>query len=262
MTVSLELSDTEVSAFADKVAEARNLYGVDSAYVIGMVNAFELLLGQAENADEIRTQLRRSVISRENGETDPAPKTPRTPERGDGNALAENTWIRGAVKWFNNDKGYGFISIEGNVDVFVHWRDISSWDRSIGQGEEVEFMVTKTAKGFQAVNVMKTAQKEKEEERESSSTEREAEALASESEGGATAVSDEQNVTNVETATNGETATDAPADDEESEESDRSEASEAVDPATDTETTTADVPDVLESPSSDEGHQRESSGNW
>ncbi|MCC7264469.1 MAG: cold shock domain-containing protein [Candidatus Latescibacteria bacterium] len=64
--------------------------------------------------------------------------------------------MKGKVKWFNNDKGYGFISTESNTDVFVHWRDISSWDRSLAQGDEVEFMVTKTAKGFQAINVMKS----------------------------------------------------------------------------------------------------------
>ena len=75
--------------------------------------------------------------------------------------LAENTWIKGAVKWFNNDKGYGFISTDSHVDVFVHWRDISSWDRSLTQGDEVEFMVTRTAKGFQAINVMKAGQEEK-----------------------------------------------------------------------------------------------------
>ena len=44
---------------------------------------------------------------------------------------------------------------DADADVFVHWRDISSWDRSLAQGDEVEFMVTKTAKGFQAINVMK-----------------------------------------------------------------------------------------------------------
>jgi CspA family cold shock protein len=70
-------------------------------------------------------------------------------------ALSENTWIKGVVKWFNNDKGYGFISTDSSVDVFVHWRDISSWDRSLEQGDEVEFMVTRSDKGFQAINVMK-----------------------------------------------------------------------------------------------------------
>ena len=104
------------------------------------------------------------VVEVEGGKAAPAPaQTPSSragrPEasapRGRGEGLEENTWIRGAVKWFNNDKGYGFISTAADTDVFVHWRDISSWDRSLTQGDEVEFMVTKTAKGFQAINVMK-----------------------------------------------------------------------------------------------------------
>lgn len=160
MIVSLQINDSELSAFAEKVAEARDLYGVDSAYLIGMVNAFEMLLGKAENADEAKRRICSGVKSRDGRSANPSGKS--APQGGQDKAgpLAENTWIRGAVKWFNNDKGYGFISTEGNVDVFVHWRDISSWERSIGQGEEVEFMVTKTAKGFQAVNVMKVGRPE------------------------------------------------------------------------------------------------------
>ena len=158
MIVSLQINDSELSAFAEKVAEARDLYGVDSAYVIGMVNAFELLLGKADNADEAKRRIRSGVKSLDGSIANSTGKdAPRGEQEKDG-PLAENSWVRGAVKWFNNDKGYGFISTDGNVDVFVHWRDISSWDRSIGQGEQVEFMVTKTAKGFQAVNVMKASQ--------------------------------------------------------------------------------------------------------
>jgi CspA family cold shock protein len=61
---------------------------------------------------------------------------------------------RGTVKWFNNDKGFGFISREGGADVFVHFRAINSDGyRSLAEGQRVEFTVAQGQKGPQAENV-------------------------------------------------------------------------------------------------------------
>ena len=64
--------------------------------------------------------------------------------------------MKGTVKWFNNQKGYGFISdAEGN-DVFVHYTGLNMEGfKSLEEGQEVEFDVTEGAKGPQAVNVTK-----------------------------------------------------------------------------------------------------------
>ena len=61
---------------------------------------------------------------------------------------------KGTVKWFNNQKGYGFISDESGNDVFVHFSGINAEGfKSIEEGAAVEFEVTDGAKGPQAVNV-------------------------------------------------------------------------------------------------------------
>ncbi len=61
---------------------------------------------------------------------------------------------KGTVKWFNNSKGYGFISdTEGN-DVFVHYSGVNMEGfKSLQEGTKVEYDVTEGAKGPQAVNV-------------------------------------------------------------------------------------------------------------
>lgn len=63
---------------------------------------------------------------------------------------------KGTVKWFNNQKGFGFISDEQGNDVFVHYSGIQSDGfKSLEEGQEVEFEVIEGQKGPQAVNVVK-----------------------------------------------------------------------------------------------------------
>lgn len=63
---------------------------------------------------------------------------------------------KGTVKWFNNQKGYGFITPESGNDVFVHHSAIKSEGfKSLEEGQQVEFDVQQGPKGEQAVNVMK-----------------------------------------------------------------------------------------------------------
>jgi CspA family cold shock protein len=60
----------------------------------------------------------------------------------------------GTVKWFNPDKGYGFIAVDSGEDVFVHFSAIqSSGYRSLDEGQAVEFDITSGPKGPQAANV-------------------------------------------------------------------------------------------------------------
>lgn len=62
--------------------------------------------------------------------------------------------IIGRVKWFNNDKGYGFIDFKENEDIFVHYSAIElDGYKTLTEGQLVEFKLIETSKGYQAVNV-------------------------------------------------------------------------------------------------------------
>jgi cold shock protein len=64
----------------------------------------------------------------------------------------------GVVKWFNSEKGYGFISQEGGPDVFVHYSAIQGTGyRNLEENQRVEFDVTQGQKGPQATNVRPVA---------------------------------------------------------------------------------------------------------
>ncbi|HZM70398.1 MAG TPA: cold-shock protein [Candidatus Cryosericum sp.] len=62
----------------------------------------------------------------------------------------------GKVKWFNNSKGYGFISQEDGTDIFVHFSAIQGEGyKTLDEGQAVQFEITQGAKGLQAANVTK-----------------------------------------------------------------------------------------------------------
>ena len=62
----------------------------------------------------------------------------------------------GVVKWFNNEKGFGFISVEGEGDVFIHFSAITGEGyKSLEEGQSVQFDVVEGAKGPQAANVVR-----------------------------------------------------------------------------------------------------------
>ena len=63
----------------------------------------------------------------------------------------------GTVKWFNSEKGFGFIEMEGADDVFVHFSAIQGNEsrKSLDEGQQVQFEVEKGPRGLQATNVSK-----------------------------------------------------------------------------------------------------------
>ena len=62
--------------------------------------------------------------------------------------------VQGTVKWFNESKGFGFLSHEGGPDVFVHHSEIRAEGyRSLNEGDKVQFEITQSPKGPRAANV-------------------------------------------------------------------------------------------------------------
>ena len=63
---------------------------------------------------------------------------------------------RGTVKWFNDQKGYGFIAQESGKDIFVHHKDIQGTGfKTLSEGQAVEFEIGQSPQGEQAQNVVK-----------------------------------------------------------------------------------------------------------
>ena len=67
--------------------------------------------------------------------------------------------MKGKVKWFNSNKGYGFIITDDKKEYFVHWKSIVSKSpteiKTLDQDDRVEFDLIKTDKGLQAVNIIR-----------------------------------------------------------------------------------------------------------
>lgn len=62
--------------------------------------------------------------------------------------------MTGKIKWFNNEKGYGFIDGEGKEDIFVHYTAIKQDGyKTLSEGQMVEYELVETGKGLQAANV-------------------------------------------------------------------------------------------------------------
>lgn len=63
--------------------------------------------------------------------------------------------MSGRVKWFNNEKGYGFIEYKDNEDIFVHYSAINqNGYKTLTEGQYVEFNLVETTKGYQALDVV------------------------------------------------------------------------------------------------------------
>jgi CspA family cold shock protein len=79
-----------------------------------------------------------------------------TVRKNSSRSIGDASMANGTVKWFNNSKGFGFITQENGEDVFVHFSAITGDGfKSLNEGDKVTFEVVKGPKGLQAANVSK-----------------------------------------------------------------------------------------------------------
>src|SRR5258705_6282 len=94
--------------------------------------------------------------TRSHGTRHPGHGDRESPERKAPQLRKRSVMAQGTVKWFNDAKGFGFITQEGGEDVFVHFSAIQAQGfKSLSEGDRVEFEVTRGPKGLQAANVRK-----------------------------------------------------------------------------------------------------------
>jgi cold shock protein len=148
---TLEFVDTLLSS-----GVAVHLGGEQTPVPAGMVDAVRLTIARvlAERARLFRPvkplRLASDTVPNEQPGYAPPPPPPR-PSTADLSPGIK----KGTVKWFNNEKGYGFIAVDGGQDVFVHYSAISQvdGDKTLDEGQRVEFEVAPGPRGLQADHV-------------------------------------------------------------------------------------------------------------
>ncbi len=64
--------------------------------------------------------------------------------------------MNGKIKWYNPKKGYGFIEVEGENDIFIHHSDVPQF-MTLEDGDSVTFDTSETKRGFKAINIIKNS---------------------------------------------------------------------------------------------------------
>ncbi len=114
---------------------------------------FGLLLAVALSALVIDNMIRGSVSSADE-QASPPPRAPKPKPKTSSGGSSNDEREQGSVKWFNTNKGYGFIARDSGGEIFVHYRSIQgNGRRFLRDGQRVEFTVGEGEKGPQAEDV-------------------------------------------------------------------------------------------------------------
>lgn len=110
---------------------------------------------RARVIDAVRQYLNAAPVMQVTGSPEANSLLPASPDSPQLLSMRESNMEQGTVKWFNDAKGYGFISRQNGEDVFVHFSAIQSAGgfRTLQEGQAVQFNVVKGPKGWQAENV-------------------------------------------------------------------------------------------------------------